>query len=1044
MLLRYGLVMALSVVLVGLGAGCSGCGDERPIAQGDTGIPTGSDVMQATDATDPRADGATSDGAITDVADAGTADGAGADATDATGGGDGGGPEAGTGDGAVGGTDAQTFPDAMIVLVDTDGDGIEDADEGGGAVDTDNDGTPDSRDTDSDGDGIPDADEAGDGDLRTPPRDSDGDGTPDFRDLDSDADGILDAIELTGDPDGDGRPNFVDLDSDADGLADQLETAADLDGDGSGNWIDLDADGDGVLDAIEGELDPDLDGTANFLDLDSDGDTIGDAIEGLLDTDGDGLVDRLDLDADNDALLDALEAGDADLTTPARDTDRDGVADFRDLDSDGDTIVDLTETLADRDGDMLGNAIDLDSDGDGHTDAVEAGDADPVTIPANTDLDIFPDYLDLDSDNDGLPDAVELGCPGSTSRTAADSDADGQVDPAEVAFGSNACNPNVRIDDFYFSLPPGGPLERAPLDFVDTNIDRADVAFSIDTTASMGEETANLRAALTNVIIPGVRAAIADLAVAVASFEDVPIAPFGLTGDLPFRLSTRVTTNVQAAQNAVNALIIRDGFDPPEAGMAALYQIATGAGFRWPGGSIAAFNPAVGRVPGVADGAIGGVGFRANALPIVVQVTDALAHQRQDYTAANPAIDFPATNVTRNALAGIGARVVGIANARLPHDPHADACANRSTRVFGTLTTGDVDWFSFTAPRLQQVVTVESVAQRSGSPLDTVVAVYDRNGVRLTLSDDAPGTTDGQIGFGQLNDPGTYYVAVAVGPDYDFDGVGGAGTQGFYELDIRLDGQVLTTTAAGCRLEDGNSAATARPLVPVAQRAPAANVAGCRARCEQAFDSFVWPSGMATETGALVPPCAWDQGATRPATCAANQCCTGVGGAGRAPNEDGLCPLSFQIQDDGVGASDAVVTGIRALVGFSTFTITTEVRPDPAELAATGFDTTCFIQGVVPLSATTQNGCAPQPTPADLVPPAGVLDSFVGVAPGTQLLFDVQAQNLNRTNAQPCRPTTTQPQLYRAFIDVVADGVTVVDTHDVYIVVPPQTPGGTN
>ena len=199
-----------------------------------------------------------------------------------------------------------------------------------------------------------------------------------------------------------------------------------------------------------------------------------------------------------------------------------------------------------------------------------------------------------------------------------------------------------------------------------------------------------------------------------------------------------------------------------------------------------------------------------------------------------------------------------------------------------------------------------------------------------------------------------------------------------------------------------------------------------------------------TETGAVVPPCAWDQGGTRPATCAANQCCTGVGGAGRAPNENGLCPLSFQVQDDGVGASDAVVTGIRALVGFSTFTITTEVRPDPAELAATGFDTTCFIQGVVPLSATTQNGCAPQPTPADLVPPAGVLDSFVGVVPRTQLLFDVQARNLNRTNAQPCRPATTQPQLYRAFIDIVADGVTVVDTRDVYIVVPPQTPGGTN
>ncbi len=233
--------------------------------------------------------------------------------------------------------------DAAMAPGDADGDTIADRDEGGGATDTDGDGTPDLRDTDSDGDGLPDAFEAGDADLATPPVDSDGDGTPDFRDLDSDDNGRADRLEGAGDADGDGTPDAADPDDDGDLLLDVEElgpTATDeqprdSDGDGVPDFRDQDADGDGILDRDEGSADPDGDGLGNYLDLDSDGDGLVDAVEAgdgdletpPVDTDGDGTPDVLDLDSDDDGLVDDLEA--AEGTSPTRaDTDDDGVTDL--------------------------------------------------------------------------------------------------------------------------------------------------------------------------------------------------------------------------------------------------------------------------------------------------------------------------------------------------------------------------------------------------------------------------------------------------------------------------------------------------------------------------------------------------------------------------------------------------------------------------------------------------------------------------------------------------------------------------------------------
>ncbi len=79
-------------------------------------------------------------------------------------------------------------------------------------------------------------------------------------------------------------------------------------------------------------------------------------------------------------------------------------------DDDNDYITNGDEAclyLRDFDGDLVPDYLDYDSDNDGIPDAIEAGDQNPQTPPADTDGDGLPDYIDWDSDNDGVADNDE-------------------------------------------------------------------------------------------------------------------------------------------------------------------------------------------------------------------------------------------------------------------------------------------------------------------------------------------------------------------------------------------------------------------------------------------------------------------------------------------------------------------------------------------------------------------------------------------------------------------------------------------------------------
>lgn len=140
-----------------------------------------------------------------------------------------------------------------------------------------------------------------------------------------------------------------------------------------------------------------------------------------------------------------------------------------------------------------------------------------------------------------------------------------------------------------------------------------------------------------------------------------------------------------------------------------------------------------------------------------------------------------------------------------------------------------------------------------------------------------------------------------------------------------------------------------------------------------------------------------------------------------------MCPLVFDVDGNGGGLGAAITTAVSALVNTTTLEVTTILRPEPSD----PIDGRCFIQGIVPNRAEVSGGCTTSPTAVDINPVDGVNDSWSGVTPGTALFFDVIAQN------DGCvEEILGVPQAFTVYIDVVGDGLTVLDTQTVTIIVP--------
>jgi hypothetical protein len=149
------------------------------------------------------------------------------------------------------------------------------------------------------------------------------------------------------------------------------------------------------------------DSSSSACDQDSDGDGIPDRYEGTGDADMDGTSNLSDTDSDGDGRSDADEAnvGNAyDCHMSPTDSDHDGTPDFLDVDSDNNGINDHDDFIGTGDEPSGGWAL----------------------HPSDFDRDAVPDYADTDDDGDRISDANEI-APNSPDNPA-DTDGDGTPD----------------------------------------------------------------------------------------------------------------------------------------------------------------------------------------------------------------------------------------------------------------------------------------------------------------------------------------------------------------------------------------------------------------------------------------------------------------------------------------------------------------------------------------------------------------------------------------------------------------------------------------
>ena len=281
-----------------------------------------------------------------------------------------------------------------------------------------------------------------------------------------------------------------------------------------------------------------------------------------------------------------------------------------------------------------------------------------------------------------------------------DADGDGTPDSVEVALGTDpadaADDPEAR-GMVVFVMPYEAPPEPTSRDLaLDVRLSRADVGILLDTTGSMAGTVARIGGHLEG-LVTGLAAEVDDLAFGAAGYGDIPMDDGANSyADVPFYLVHRIMTarTDPGLRSIVRAFQVRNiivdgvgpwfaqmrGGDEPEQGWEALRQAATGAGLvypnAWNDGSqeVPAFDPGSAHpsppVEGEEVGARGGLGFRDDALPILIQITDT-EHHDQPVADTTPALAD--RTVAFDALAAIGAKVVG--NMAWKVTGHADLVA---------------------------------------------------------------------------------------------------------------------------------------------------------------------------------------------------------------------------------------------------------------------------------------------------------------------------------------------------------------------------------
>ncbi|MGZ5968454.1 MAG: hypothetical protein ACXWP4_12355 [Polyangiales bacterium] len=198
---------------------------------------------------------------------------------------------------------------------------------------------------------------------------------------------------------------------------------------------------------------------------------------------------------------------------------------------------------------------------------------------------------------------------------------------------------------------------------------------------------------------------------------------------------------------------------------------------------------------------------------------------------------------------------------------------------------------------------------------------------------------------------------------------------------------------------------------------------------------------LSDATSSNIPPSAFD-GAGKPTGCGAGQCCTGLNGAGKAPDATGgRCRLNFACDSSGNGVSTGVVNAIKAIASGSVYDILPEVTNDPKNPDMV--DATIFIDRLEAF-ADMSMGCAGVPRKS--TPSKAYNDMVGGILAGKQTAcFKVIPKENDTVSPKE------SAQFFKAFINMkgIAPGVEVKadtpqvdlgDTRTVLFLVPPTAP----
>lgn len=155
-----------------------------------------------------------------------------------------------------------------------------------------------------------------------------------------------------------------------------------------------------------------------------------------------------------------------------------------------------------------------------------------------------------------------------------------------------------------------------------------DIFMLIDSTGSMGDDIATVKAKVGELITTIQGGTTTDPAFGVATYEDFPFDPWGGPADIAYDLVLPITTDAVAVTAAVNSIGLGFGNDTPEAGYEGLYQALSGAGrdLPEPDGS-----PPDGDYTDPGEIAPGlDAGFRPDSAKVIVLLGDAAFHNQGD------------------------------------------------------------------------------------------------------------------------------------------------------------------------------------------------------------------------------------------------------------------------------------------------------------------------------------------------------------------------------------------------------------------------------